>query len=176
MAEQHMTSGTRADNSQRGAGPRTKPAPRTRGRMSRGRWALLGAVTVVILALVGVGVWFVATRGFENGPNQFVSASGSLKPGHMTYHYGTFNGLARERTEVTAGQSIALDYTLHATKGSLAAEVVDPDGNIVWNLSVPQNQDRNGTATIPVTTTGKYQVVLIGLSTGGSFDVSWTAH
>jgi hypothetical protein len=144
--------------------------------MTRGRLVFVGAITVVIVALVGVGVWSAATNGFEHGLNQFVGASGSLKPGHMTYHYGTFNGLAREGTNATAGQTITVDYALHATKGTLAAEAVDPVGNIVWSISVPQDQDRNGTATIPVTTTGKYQVVLIGLSTGGSFDVTWSAH
>jgi hypothetical protein len=143
--------------------------------MTRRRWALFGAVAVVILALVGVGVWFEVSREIGQGPNAFIGASGSLKPGHMTYHYRTFNGLAREKTNATAGETITVDYKLHATKGSLAAEVVDPVGNVVWSVTAPQNQDRTGTQLIPVSTTGKYQVVVLGLDTGGSFDLTWSA-
>ncbi len=143
--------------------------------MTRRRWLVVGVIAVVVLALAGAGVWFVATRGFEQGPNHFVGASGSLNPGHMHYHYATFSGLAREQTSVSAGQTIAVNYTLHSTKGSLTAEVVDPSGNPVWSLNVPQDQERNGSVNIPATGDGKYQVVLIGLNTGGSFDVSWSA-
>ena len=176
MAEQHLTTGRPAGDAQLDARSRRDPADRPRSGMSRGRWVILSAVAFIILALVGAGVWFVATRGFEHGPNQFAGASGSLKPGHMTYHYDTFNGLAREYTNASTGQTITVDFALHATKGSLAAEVLDPAGNVVWNMSAPADQDQNGTKTIPVTLTGKYQVVLIGLGTGGSFDVSWSAH
>lgn len=143
--------------------------------MRRHPWIILGTVIVLVLALAGVGIWYEVSREIGRGPNAFLLASGSLKPGHMTEQYHTFSGLAREKTNVTAGQTIQLRYTLHATKGSLAVAVLDPVGNHLWSVTVPQQQDRRGTARITASRTGAYQVVVIGLDTGGRFDVSWAA-
>lgn len=91
----------------------------------------------------------------------------------MPYQYNTFSGLARERTAATAGQSIHLTFSTEVTKGSLSVEIKDPRGNSVWHVNVPEHQNRNGTAEIRAALTGRYQVVITGLDTGGRFDVRW---
>jgi hypothetical protein len=142
---------------------------------NRGTWVVLGVAVVLVLALIGVGVCREVSREVGHGPNAFILASGSLNPGHMTYQYDTFSGLAREKTNATTGQIIHLTYTSHVTKGSLSFEVKDPVGVSLWRVNVPQQQDRSGTANIPASTTGAYQVIVTGLDTGGRFDVAWSA-
>jgi hypothetical protein len=160
--------------------PGSRPRDERRGRYGGGMqgraWAILGAAVVLVLALIGVGVWREVSREVGHGPNVFILASGSLNPGHMTYRYTTFSGLAREKTDLAAGQTIHLSFASHVTKGSLSFELKDPVGASVWRVNVPQQQDRSGTASIPAARSGAYQVVVTGLDTGGSFDVSWSAR
>lgn len=145
-------------------------------RMTTGRWILFSLAALIVVAIIGISVAREVSSEIGHGPNAFVLSSGSLEPGQMTYEYRTFNGLAREQTNATAGQTITLDYSLHVTKGTLTAEVVGPAGVVIWSIDVPSGQDRSGTATIPTTETGEHEVVLVGLDTGGSFDVTWTTN
>lgn len=172
-----------AQHAQREAEPRLRMPRNVRvgnngiwDRMTKGRWILGSLVALILVAITGIGIAREVSSEIGHGPNAFVLASGSLKPGHMTYEYRTFNGLAREQTNAMAGQTITLDYSLHVTKGSLTAEVVDPAGRVLWSIDVPSQEDRSGTATIPATEAGEYEVVLVGLDTGGSFDVLWTSN
>ena len=134
---------------------------------------LIGLVILVLLAVAGVAAYTEISQEIGHGPNQFVLSSGSTSPGHITYHYNTFNGLAREKSQVNIGQTIQVTFSTNVTKGSLSLEVKDPTGGSLWRVNVPEHQTRHGTAQISAHRTGQYQFVVTGLDTGGSFDLSW---
>lgn len=140
-------------------------------RWSRPWLIVLGIL--VVLTVSGLVIYRELNQEIGRGPNQFVLSSGSTQPGHIAYQYNTFNGLAREKSQVSAGQTIQLKYVADVTKGSLSMEVKDPTGATLWRINVPEHQTRQSTSQIPAHRTGLYQFVVTGLDTGGSFDLSW---
>lgn len=134
---------------------------------------LIGLGILVLLAVAGAAAFMEISKEIGHGPNQFVLSSGSTSPGHITYRYNTFNGLAREKSQVNTSQTIQVTFATHVTKGSLAMEVKDPTGASLWRVNVPEHQTRQGTTQITAHRSGEYQFVVTGLDTGGSFDLSW---
>jgi hypothetical protein len=142
-------------------------------RLLRSKPLLVGLAGVVLLAAVGAVVWLEVGSWAGSGPNAFVLVSGSEHPGHISRSYRTFNGLVRERTVVREGQVLALTYSARVGKGSLSIEVKDPTGRDLWRVNVPQDEQTDGIKTLVAGQAGTYQIVVTGLDTGGSFDLSW---
>ena len=140
-------------------------------RWSRPWLIVLGIL--VVLTVSGLVIYRELNQEIGRGPNPFVLSSGSTQPGHIAYHYYTFNGMAREKSQVSAGQIIQFTYAADVTKGSLSMEVKDPTGVSLWRVNVPEHQARTGTGQFPAHRTGQYLFVVTGLDTGGSFDLSW---
>ena len=134
---------------------------------------LIGLGILVLLAVAGAAAFMEINKEIGHGPNQFVLSSGSTRPGHINYSYNTFNGLARDKSQVNIGQTIQVTFSTNVTKGSLSMEVKDPTGGSLWRVNVPEHQTRHGTAQISAHRSGQYQFVVTGLDTGGSFDLSW---
>ena len=138
-------------------------------------WLVGLALFVTVSALVGSAVWREVADEVGNGPNVFMMAQGSSDPGHIHYSYRNFAGLVRQETGLEQGQALELTYEAEVTKGSLAMEVVDPDGTEVWRVNLPKGRQTDGriVAEVSVPESGPYQVVVTGLDAGGSFDLSW---
>jgi len=96
---------------------------------------------------------------------------GSSGPGHMGYHYTTFDGVERKKFRVEAGQTIPFDYDVTVEKGTLVLKVVTPDSENLWEETF--REDAAGTVTLTAPQNGLYTIRIEGQSTGGSFDLAW---
>jgi hypothetical protein len=97
---------------------------------------------------------------------------GSNGPGEMSYTYTTFSGYESQQATVeVAGQTLALDYEVVVTKGSLRIEVQDPSGTVIWSETL--SADSQDTVDIPAEAPGEYLIAVQAEGAGGSFRLAW---
>ncbi len=142
-------------------------------RTLRRKPLLIALGAVIVLAIAGAVVTVGFAGGSGSGPNRFVFSSGFDRPAHIKHSYRTFVGLVRKEVTIEKGGALDVDYAATVTKGSLSIEVKDPTGNDLWRVNVPDDQHTNGAKTVVAGQTGSYVIVVTGLETSGSFDLSW---
>jgi hypothetical protein len=85
--------------------------------------------------------------------------------------YSLFNGQNGATVGLAAGESVSLTYDLEISKGSITLQVIDPDRKVIWEEDFCE--DGTGSTSIPAALEGKYQFVVLGEKTRGSFDLHW---
>ena len=86
--------------------------------------------------------------------------------------YVTFDGRQAKSFRVEAGPTIEIHSEVVVDKGSLAVQLISPDGEVVWDETF--REDRQAFTTVTASTDGRHIVRVEGDETGGSFDVSWS--
>jgi hypothetical protein len=64
-----------------------------------------------------------------------------------------------------------LDYEVTVAEGALTLQVQAPAGEAVWEATF--REDESGTVEETVERGGAYEIVILGESTQGSFELSW---
>ena len=95
----------------------------------------------------------------------------TLRPGQWEVSYTTFSGTKVEGFAVDAEKTLVLDYEAEVHKGSLVIEVHDPDGEVLWSATLPE--DAGEMAEVRLHGDGRHSIVARGDETGGGFDLCW---
>lgn len=132
------------------------------------RRRIIAMAAVLLVAAVGLGLGFALHGGASR-----VLWRGVTVPGHLAAHYRYFDGTDGRPVRAEAGDSLQLTYDLQPARGTLALEVVAPDGRTVWQRDA--SDPTQGSVTLVLGTAGRYQVQLRGQATRGSFDVRYRA-
>lgn len=90
---------------------------------------------------------------------------------HKAARYETFSGTEDATIRAEAGQTITLSYDVEVSKGSLGLALYAPDGTTLWEETFPA--DASDTVALRAPEDGRYTVRVVGVNTGGSFDISW---
>ncbi len=89
----------------------------------------------------------------------------------MRATYTLFDGKSGTTVDLAAGEMLTLVYDLEITKGSVSLQIADPDRRVVWEDSF--NENSTGRTSVTAENEGLYQLVVIGDSTRGGFDLHW---
>lgn len=92
-------------------------------------------------------------------------------PGKLAYEYVAFSGVKTSEFDARAGETIALHYDVVVDKGLLTILLVDPQREIVWGKEF--DDDATEDVAIDAIRGGTYSLVVEGVATAGSFDVTW---
>lgn len=85
--------------------------------------------------------------------------------------YTTFTGRETVLVDVNSGQTLTLGYATEVGRGALSFEVLNPENEVIWEVSLEEG--RSDTVGLVAEQNGTYKLVIEGQDTGGSFDVSW---
>jgi hypothetical protein len=129
----------------------------------RGRWLLL--LLGAGLALVSCGSRFTCRGCVEN-----------VRPGHVDYRYNFFNGPFTRNVNANAGQTLTVDYTVTVDKGTLDMRVLNPGGEVVWEKTFDTGANATSTQQVSIQQSGRYQLVVDGHQTSGSFQIDWQVN
>ena len=124
------------------------------------RVLLIASIAVLTGALAGCGSSQVR-----------IGWVGSRTPGHIGYRYATFAGLETVQFDAEAGQTFYLSCDVEVDKGSLAIEVRDRHGQVLWDRSF--REDDADSFKLRLERGGRHTIVIQGHDAGGSFDVTW---
>ncbi len=91
-------------------------------------------------------------------------------PGKLAYEYVAFSGVKTSEFDARAGEIIALHCDVVVDKGSLTILLVDPQREIVWGKEFDDDAED---VAIDAIRGGTYSLVVEGVATAGSFDVTW---
>jgi hypothetical protein len=128
-----------------------------------GRWLLL--LLGLGLALASCGSQFTCRGCVENAT-----------PGHVDYRYQFFNGPFTRRVKADAGQTLTVDYTATVDEGTLDMRVIDPGGELVWQETFDTGSNAIGSQGVRIQQSGRYQLVVEGHETRGSFRIDWQVN
>jgi hypothetical protein len=131
--------------------------------MDKYRRCVVGLVGLTML----LGVLLVSC----GGPTVKVGWVGSTGARSIAYRYRTFTGVERKRARLEAGETLVLDYEVTVAEGALTLQVQAPAGEAVWEATF--REDESGTVEETVERGGAYEIVILGESTQGSFELSW---
>ncbi len=88
---------------------------------------------------------------------------------HISATYQLFNGTKTKSIRVDAGKTMVIDYSSEVKKGNLEIKLLDVKKELFAGLET----NITGTKTITAVDSEKYELVITGADTEGSFDVSW---
>jgi hypothetical protein len=128
-----------------------------------GRW--LSLLLGLVLALASCGPQFTCRGCIEN-----------VKPGHVDYRYLYFNGPFIRNVNAKAGQTLTVDYTANVEEGSLDIRVVNPGGDVVWQKTFDTGANATSSQQVSIQQNGRYQIVVDGHQTRGSFHIDWQVN
>jgi len=103
------------------------------------------------------------------------TGAGTSVPGHIAYHYSTFNG-TQQSTQFQANvrQTIVLHYQATVQSGSLVIQFQDSQGVAGWQITLKKGA--NEQVSLPDERNDQYTFMIAGQQTSGSFDLSWQVH
>jgi hypothetical protein len=127
-------------------------------RLQQGFAAALSSVILVTLLMSGCS-------GLRLG------WSASSWRGHSSASYVEFNGVEEKQVRLEDGETMELAYEVEVDDGALTIAVQDPDRRTVWEATL--EEDARDQVEITAETAGRYNVVIWGAETKGSFDVTW---
>jgi hypothetical protein len=93
------------------------------------------------------------------------------QPGHWQASYLTFSGTKTDTVEGSAGKTLVLNYHAVVEKGTLEIRVENASKNVLWEASIQEDVDE--TVQLLMYQDGRYDIIVHGLDTGGSFDLTW---
>jgi len=132
----------------------------------------LNALPLVALAVGALALLLMTSLLVGCGSSTVkVGWVGSSGPGHMGYHYTTFDGVERKAFRAEAGQTMTFDYDITIEKGAMVLKVCDPD-TVLWEGTF--REDAADTITLTASQNGLHTVRIEGQATSGSFDISWS--
>jgi hypothetical protein len=126
----------------------------------RKRWLVL--LVGLGIALVSCGSPFTCRGCVEN-----------VRPGHVDYRYNFFNGPFTRNVNANAGQTLTVDYTVTVDEGTLDVRVVNPGGEVVWQKTFDTGANVTSSQQVSIQQSGRYQLVVEGHQTRGSFQIDW---
>jgi hypothetical protein len=126
----------------------------------RGFWPLF--LLILGLALASCGSSFICRGCVENAV-----------PGHVDYHYQYFDGPYTRNVNADAGQILTMKYTATVEEGTLEMRVVSPSKQVVWQETFDTGANVSGSGGIDIQQSGRYQLVVEGHQTSGSFQIDW---
>jgi len=94
---------------------------------------------------------------------------GSNAGNKINYSYKLFTGTHTKSIKVEKGKTIVIDYSSEVKKGELDLKIFDPDENVVLELET----NKTGTEELIAEKDGKYELIITGSKTNGSFNVKW---
>jgi hypothetical protein len=92
-------------------------------------------------------------------------------PGLIRASFQTFDLEESQPVGMQAGQTIDIQYKAELTKGHVIFQLLDPDGEVVWEKSV--GEDISEQVTLNAEKTGRYRVNVVGEKAGGSYEITW---
>jgi hypothetical protein len=117
------------------------------------------------LALVSCQPQFICRGCVEN-----------VSPGHVDYRYQYFDGPYTRTDNVKAGQTLTVDYTVSVEEGSLDIRILDPNMNVVWQQTFDTGANVTSSQQVSIQQSGRYQIVMDGHQTRGSFQIDWQVN
>jgi hypothetical protein len=117
------------------------------------------------LALASCGSQFICRGCVENS-----------KPGHVEYRYDFFDGPFTRTVNADAGQNLTVDYSATVDEGTLDMRVLDPGGELVWQETFDTGSNATGSQGVRIQQSGRYQLVVEGHETRGSFQIDWQVN
>jgi hypothetical protein len=129
----------------------------------RGRWLFL--LLGLGMALASCGSHFTCRGCVEN-----------VTPGHVDYRYQFFNGPFTRTVNANAGQTLTVDYTVTVDEGTLDMRVVNPGGEVVWQKTFDTGANVTSSQQASIQQSGRYQLVVEGHQTRGSFQIDWQVN
>jgi hypothetical protein len=123
---------------------------------------------LAMVVLFALSVTLLASCTVKSGA--FVEVCTDL-PGDISCKATTFEGEKSYPVRAEAGQTLSLAYDVAVSKGSLEIQVRNPDGDMVWEVSI--EDAAADTIELSIDEDGRYSVVLKGDGMGGEYDVSW---
>ena len=91
--------------------------------------------------------------------------------GRIAKLYDTFDGIEIRSLELEGGQRIHFDYNATVEKGRLTFKLLDPTGAAIWQRRL--SESASGTEEIVGESPGRYEIIIHGQGTVGSFDITW---
>jgi hypothetical protein len=98
-----------------------------------------------------------------------IGYSGSNTGSQIRGSYHLFNGTKSKTIQVTAGKTTVIIYASVVEEGKLEIELK----NTVTMVTTTLPSNTTGIKTITAVNNEKYQLVITGTQTKGSFDINW---
>jgi hypothetical protein len=125
-------------------------------------------IQMPMVVLFALSVVLLASCTVKSGA--FVEVCTDL-PGNISCQATTFQGKKSYSVRAEAGQTLSLAYDVAVSKGSMEIQVRNPDGDVMWEVSI--EDAAADMIELSIDEDGKYSVVLKGDGMGGEYDVSW---
>jgi hypothetical protein len=122
---------------------------------------------LIILTSVTAILLVTACGQIEANRNYVVTSL----PGLIRASFQTFDLEESQPVGMQAGQTIDIQYKAELTKGQVIFQLLDPDGEVVWEKSV--GEDISEQVTLNAEKTGRYRVNVVGEKAGGSYEITW---
>lgn len=123
-------------------------------------------------ALIIIAVVFVISLFLKGLPGQStgwrIGWIGTNRNGHMAARYLFYTGEESKQIRGKVGETIHIRYNSVVKSGTLSMSVFTPDDSV---LQLPVNQ--LGERTLKIGEPGSLIIIIRGLKTRGSYDVSW---
>ena len=98
-----------------------------------------------------------------------IGSVGTSSDHHVKYSYMYFNDIVVRYISAQAENTIIINYASKVLQGNLILKVLNPDNSIIAELET----NTQSVAEIKAVHAGVYQLVIEGIKTKGSYDVSW---
>jgi hypothetical protein len=121
--------------------------------------------------LLGVAVLLAGLLASCTGSQVQLGWVASTLPGRFAADYATFTGTECCMLRADAGETLILRYDAEVSKGVLSIQIEDPDGALLWGVSLAQ--DAGDTVSIHMGQDGRHAIIVQGDGASGSFGLSW---
>lgn len=115
-----------------------------------------------------LGTFLLGCSGESSLKKGWIETSGLS---HSRVNYNYFDGVERKTFRAQSGETIHLDLEVEVDEGSLAVQLLDPQGELMWKETF--QDDAQETVSIAAPEGGRYQIRLEGEAAEGGYEFSW---